>query len=218
MSDWKTFCTNFNNFQDVSKQYPGSCPTNDSLKAKTLTEVSSTLQEIAALKSQLETHDNSWINANLSGLSEALRKDVFNFCCLYDAKLKLHTDNQQVIQDYTTAKGRIESVRDPASQIKDKGTTIPFGRPLRSESVPFLLVFSFIFIILGLALLLQIGNIRLAYSMPLAYEPGFLTILTEQFQQVSTSVLGITVVCSFLVAGGIYYGISKTRPEWLGLK
>jgi hypothetical protein len=218
MSDWKIFCTNFNTYQDTARQYPSSCPTNDSLKQKTFQEVSRNLQEIAALKSQIDTRDSSWLAANLPNLSSTLRQNVFDFCCLYDAKQRLHTDYQQTLSDYTTAKGRIESVRDPASQIQDKGTTVPFGRPLRSDSVPFVLAFSFLFMILGLGLLLQIGNIKLAYSSPPSYGPGLFDILAEQFQQTSLPVFAITIVGSFVAAGGIYYGISKTKPEWLGLK
>jgi hypothetical protein len=218
MSDWKTFCTNFNTYQDTARQYPSSCPTNDSLKQKTFQEVSRNLQEIAALKSQIDTHDSSWLAVNLPTLSTSLRQNVFDFCCLYDAKQRLHTDYQQTLSDYTTAKARVESVRDPASEIQNKGTTVPFGRPLRSDSVPFVLAFSFVFMILGLGLLLQIGNIKLAYSSPASYGPGLFDILAEQFQQTSLPIFAITIVGSFVAAGGIYYGISKTHPEWLGLK
>lgn len=218
MSDWKTFCTEFNTYQDTTASYPGSCPTNDSLKNKSLEEVSETIQAISNLKGKLDSHDSSWITTNLGTLSTSLKQQVFNFCCLYDAKLQLHTEYKQILQDYNTAKARVESIRDPATGIQDKGTTFPFGRPLRSDSVPFVLAFSFIFLIVGLGLALQIGNVKLAYAAPESYGPSIFEILREQFQQTSFLVVAIIVVVSMAVAGGIYYGISKTHPEWLGLK
>lgn len=218
MSDWKTFCQNFNTYQDTNKSYPNSCPTDSTFKNKSVKEIARLVAEIGALKGALENQSDSWREANIGWLSLYLKDRTFQFCCAYEAKLKLNTDYQQILQDYGTAKARIESVRNPAGDLQDKGTTFPFGKPLRSDSVPFLIAFSIVFLIIGLGLLLQVGNIKLAYSAPPSYGPSIIDILYEQFQQTSYVVFLITVLGSFAAAGGIYYAILKTKPEWFGMK
>lgn len=138
-----------------------------------------------------------------------------DFCCAMWARNEYEQRFNEAKQDYDIAKNRIDSVRNPPANLSYYGTLIPFARPLRSDSVPILLGTSLVFLILALGMLLNLGNVQLAYVGPRSYGPGFLTQLVDSFRQTSGIVIGITILASAGVAVGIYYGILKKHPEWL---
>ena len=146
---------------------------------------------------------------------ETLRTSMNDFCCAMWARNEYEQRYKEVQQDYDLAKHRIESVRNPPANLSYFGTLIPLPRPLRSDSIPILLSITLVFIILALGMLLNLGNVQLAYVGPRSYGPGFLSQLGDSFRQTSWMVLGITIVASAGLASGIYYGIQKTHPEWL---
>lgn len=146
---------------------------------------------------------------------QTLRDSMNTFCCAMWARNEYEQRYKDAKQDYDIAKNRIDSVRNPPANLSYLGTLLPFPRPLRSDSVPILLGISLVFLILALGMLLNLGNVQLAYVGPRSYGPGFLTQLADSFRQTSWMVIAITMLLSAGAAGGIYYGIQKTHPEWL---
>jgi hypothetical protein len=146
---------------------------------------------------------------------QTLKQSMNDFCCAMWARNEYEQRYKESKEDYAIAKHRIESVRNPPANLSYFGTLMPFPRPLRSDSVPILLGISLVFLILALGMVLNLGNVQLAYVGSRSYGPGFLTQLEESFRQTSWMVIAITIVVSAGAAGGIYYGIQKTNPEWI---
>ena len=146
---------------------------------------------------------------------QTLTTSMNDFCCAMWARNEYEQRYKEAKQDYDLAKQRIESVRNPPANLSYLGTLIPLPRPLRSDSIPILLGITLVFLILALGMLLNLGNVQLAYVGPRSYGPGFITQLTDSFRQTSWMVIAITIAASAAVAGGIFYGIKKNRPEWL---
>jgi hypothetical protein len=216
MSDWDTICRNFNPLQDTDKLYPSQCDRQAS--TKTTQEILQLVSDISKLKGDLDRGGDSYINTNLSSLSDVVKGKVQSFCCVLNARKTAETQLQQVKEEYAIAQQRVASLRKPEAGVSYFGTRVPFGRPLRTDSVPILLAVTIAFIILSLGMILNLSSIQIAYKTPPGGGPSFFDSLYFSYQQTSWMILAITVVLSAGAAGGIYYGIQKTHPEWLGLK
>jgi hypothetical protein len=216
MSDWATICRNFNSLQDTNKLFPSQCDRQSS--TKTTEEILQLVSEISKLKGDIDRGGDTYINANLGSLSSTIKNNVQSFCCVLQARKTAEQQLQEAKEEYAIAEGRVKSLRKPEADISVFGTRVPFGRPLRTDSVPVLLAVTITFIILSLGILLNLSSIQLAYKAPPGGGPSFFQNLYFSYQQTSWTVLGITAILSAAAAGGIYYGIQKTHPEWLGLK
>ncbi len=217
MSDWDTICRNFNTLQDTNKLFPSQCDRQSSTKSTE--EILRLVSEISNLKGDLDRGGDAYINANLTPLSTTIKDKVQSFCCVLQARKTAEQQLQEAKEEYAIAEGRVKSLRKPEADVSVFGTRVPFGRPLRTDSVPILLAVTITFIILSLGILLNLSSIQLAYKAPPGGGLGlFFQNLYFSYQQTSWMVLGITVILSAAAAGGIYYAIQKTHPEWLGLK
>lgn len=218
MSDWNTFCTKFNTSQDDDKQFPDKCDANQS--NKTTGEILQLISDISTLRGTLEKGGDSFINSQQRDLSRAVREKVYSFCCVMNARKQTEARLTTAKNDYEVAKGRVKSLRNPPADLSYLGTTVPFGRPLRTDSVPILLAISIALIIMSLGMILNLSSIEIAYKIPStpSYFQMILSSLYYSYQQTNWQILAITAILSAGVAGGIYYTIQKTRPEWLGLK
>jgi hypothetical protein len=217
MSDWDTICRNFNPLQDTNKLFPSQCDRQSS--TKTTEEILQLVSDIAKLKGDLDRGGDSYINDNATTLSNTIKNQVQSFCCVMNARKTAEQQLQDAKEEYAVAQGRVKSLRKPEADISSFGTRVPFGRPLRTDSVPFLLAVTITFIILSLGMILNLSSIQIAYKAPPGGGLGlFFQNLYFSYQQTSWMVLGLTVVLSAGAAGGIYYAIQKTHPEWLGLK
>jgi hypothetical protein len=211
MTDWKTKCERFSiDHQEPGMLYPNSCSMGS---AKTVKDLISLSQTVSKLNGKIENMGKDYQATEDD--KRILKQSMKDFCCAMWSRTEFEKRNQEVQEDYIIAKQRVESVRNPPANLSYMGTIVPLGRPLRSDSVPILLITSLVFIILGLGLLLNIGNIQLAYVGPRSYGPGLIEQLRTSFQQTSWAVIGITVLASAGIAGGIFYGIQKTNPELL---
>jgi hypothetical protein len=205
MTDWNTVCTNFSNtFQDSDKSFPGSC-TRDT--AKSVKDTIVLAQRINNLKGKIDRESTSYSASDDD--KNMLKQSMKDFCCAMYTRKELENTYREAQQDYSVAKQRVDSVRNPPAQVSAYGTTIPFGRPLRSDSVPILLGTTLLFIILALGILLNLGNVQLAYVGPRSYGPGVFQQLIDSYRQTSWSVLLITVAASAGVAIGIYYAVQN---------
>lgn len=209
---WEVSCKKFtdDNLQDDNKRYPNSCNMGSAKTVKDLIELS---QTISQLKGKIDYMGNNYSASESDKL--ILKDSMKDFCCAMWARREYQRRYLEAEEDYKIANQRVESVRNPPANLSYMGTIVPLARPLRSDSVPMLLITSLVFLILGLGLLLNIGNVQLAYVGPRSYGPSFFERLSDSFRQTSWAVLGITIVLSAGLAGGIFYAIQKTRPEWL---
>ena len=208
MTDWKTTCETFNQF--TTTQYPNNCTIASARPVKDMMALSQTVNNLAG---KINFQGNTYAT---SPADEQILKDSMNdFCCAMWARNEYEQRFKEVKQDYDIAKNRVDSLRNPPANLSYFGTLMPFPRPLRSDSVPILLGISLVFLILALGMLLNLGNVQLAYVGPRSYGPGFLSQLGDSFRQTSWMVIAITMAVSAAAAGGIYYGIQKTNPEWL---
>jgi hypothetical protein len=215
MTDWNSICQGFNTYQDSDKTFSESCAT---VADKPLSEA---LNDIIQLSGNIKPLNDRIVAAGQSytptGSDKALLKQSMKvFCCIKRKQGELQTKYSEAKQDHDVAKQRVESIRNPPADVSYLGTFVPFGRPLRSDSVPVLLSISLVFLILALGMLLNLGNIQLAYVGARGYGPGIFEQIVMSFRETSWMVLLLTVVGSVGVAAGIYYGIKKTHPEWLG--
>lgn len=217
MSDWDTICRDFNALQDTNKLFPSQC--DRQVSTKSTEEILQIVSDISKLKGDLDRGGDTYINENLAGLSNTVKNQVQSFCCVLNARKTADQQLNDAKEEYEVALGRVKSLRKPEADISFFGTRVPFGRPLRTDSVPILLAITITCIILSLGILLNLSSIELAYKVPSTGGLGlFLQNLYFSYQQTSGMVLAITVILSAGAAGGIYYAIQKTRPEWLGLK
>jgi hypothetical protein len=216
MSDWDTICRNFNSLQDTDKLYPSQCDRQSS--TKTTEEILQLVSDISKLKGDLERGGDTYINANRVALSDGVKNRVQSFCCLMNARKTAEQQLQEAKEEYAIAQARVKSLRKPEADVSSFGTRVPFGRPLRTDSVPILLAVTITFIIVSLGMILNLSSIQIAYKAPPAGGLSFFQNVYFSYQQTSGMVLGLTVLLSAGAAGGIYYAIQKTRPEWLGLK
>ena len=153
------------------------------------------------------------VNARIEDDKTTLRTSMNDFCCAMWARTEYNQRYKDAVTDYDIAKRRVESVRNPPADLSYMGTVLPLPRPLRSDSVPILLITSLVFCILALGMALNLGNIQLAYVGPRSYGPSFFQRLADSYRQTSWAVLIITVLVSAGVTGGIYYGIQKSKSE-----
>lgn len=208
MTDWKSTCESFNPF--TMQQYPNNCSLASATPIKDMMNLS---KRVNSLAGKINNQGSSYVASEED--KQTLRDGMNNFCCAMWARKEYEQRYQDAKRDYDIAKHRVESVRNPPANLSYYGTLLPLPRPLRPDSVPILLGINLVFLILALGMLLNLGNVQLAYVGPQSYGPGFLTQLADSFRQTSWMVIGITVVLSAGVAAGIYYGIQKTKPEWL---
>jgi hypothetical protein len=216
MSDWDTICRNFNSLQDSNKVYPSQCDTQSS--TKTTGEILQLVSDISKRKGDLDRGGDAYINANLPLLSESVKSQVQSFCCVLNARKTAGQQLQTAKEEYTIAQSRVASIRKPEAGLSPFGTRVPFGRPLRTDSVPVLLAVSLTFIIVSLGMILNLSSIQIAYKAAPGGGPSFFDSLYISYQQTTWTLLALTAVLSAGAAGGIYYAIQKTRPEWLGLR
>lgn len=216
MSDWQQFCSNFNRLQDSAKQFPANC--DRSVSVKSTGEILQLVSDISTLKGTLDNGGNTYITNNQAALSISVQEKVFSFCCIMNARKEAEERLATAKEDYAVAQQRIATIRDPPSQISYFGTRVPFGRPLRPDSVPVLLAISIALVIVSLGMILNLSSIQLAYKAPPGGGPSVFDMLYVSYQQTSWMLLAGTVVLSVAAASGIYYGILKTKPEWLGVK
>lgn len=217
----ETFCLSQNQYQEIDKRFPESC--SRTAQSKTLQDVLTQYKKVVSLQSTLAAHPvtntGGWYDISGADVQRTLNEAVHDFCCTYKAKKELQTRLERVQTEYETAKHRADVTRDPAADIYDNGTTVPFGHPLRSSSILFLLIAIALFTILSLALLLDLGNVQILYrSSAIPGSPSIFTRLLESFRQSSWLFILLLVAGSGGIATGIYFAIAKTHPEWLGLK
>ena len=207
----ETFCTNFR------KNYSGLFPSGTSTVCRADQQLKQTSQ-VFTLISDIGSHNSAAqaldSNANTTAPSQTLITDALKFCCTIENKKAIETQLRQAQEDNTVAKARISSVENPAGDISPKGTTFPFGRPLRSDSVPILLAASLAFLILAMGLLLNLNSIEIAYTAPGGF-PNLYQQLIESWNATSWMIIGLTVTASAAVAGGIFYWIYKQHRDWI---
>lgn len=216
MSDWDSFCKSFNPNQDVDKLYPSQCDRQSS--TKTTGEILQLISDISKLKGDLDRGGDAYISGNQSTLSNTVRTNVQSFCCILNARKTAEQQLETAREEYAIAQQRVSSIRKPEAGVSSFGTRVPFGRPLRTDSVPILLAVSIAFIILSLGMILNLSSIQIAYKAPPGGGPTFFDSLYISYQQTTWTILAITAILSAGAAGGIYYAIQKTHPEWLGLR
>jgi hypothetical protein len=199
MADWKSFCANYYKIQtDETPPQPGC--TNG---AKTNVDILNLVKTIGGL--------------NGSSSSSAVDTAINSFCCTMVNKEDLQTKLVTAREEYTVAKLRADNIQNPPSDVSNRGTRFPFGRPLRPEVAPILLLFIFAFMILSFGMLLTLGNVQIVYATSGLGIFGWLEFLKMEFQSMSWGALGITTGLSAAAAIGIFYAIVKTRPQWIGL-
>ncbi len=208
MTDWRSTCDAFNQY--TTQQYPNNCTLASAKPVKDMMTLSRNLNGLAS-KINLMGQNYAATEAD----KQVLKDSMNDFCCARWARNEYEQRYKDAAKDYDIAKNRVESVRNPPANLSYLGTIWPLPRPLRSDSVPVLIGINLVFLILALGMLLNLGNVQLAYVGPRSYGPGFFTQLADSFRQTSWMVIAITVVVSAGLAGGIYYGIQKTHPEWL---
>ena len=212
MGDWKSQCIAFSrDHQPRELKYPDTCGTTG---ARTIQDIMALSKTVNDLNGKIRGIGGSYAAGDTSDDALTLRNSMKEFCCAMNARIDYEDRFNEAKQDYEVAKQRVESLRNPVSQVSYLGTVFPFGRPLRPDSVPVLLSFIFFFIIMSLGLLLSLGNVQLAYMAPMSYGPTYWQQLVDSYRQTTWSVLLITIILSFGIASGIWYGISKTHPEW----
>lgn len=211
MSDWRTFCNQFPN--DADKTFPTTC---DPVTAKrSLKDILDLASNIKIANQQLSTLN--FTDSTQKGNAEAsLKEKVKDFCCAMEMRESANQRLKQSQEDYTVAKARVESIRNPATNVTNYGTTFPLGRPLRPDSVPVLLFFMFFFLLLATGMILNLNHVILIWNRPVSV--SIFQRIYESFAQASWMYNLLLIGGSFALAFGIYYGISKTKPELLGLK
>ena len=205
--DANDFCIKFNKYKDASSQYPASCTPGEA--KKTTAELLTLISSIGSLKKQASVLPSGSLDETTN---TNLKTAVNQFCCTYAAKKQLQADLETATEEYNVANDRANSVEKPTRDVSPYGTYIPFGRPLRTDSAPLLLVFTLIFLIFSIGLLLNIGSIQLSYKSP---GPGpfyyFIQEVITSFQTTSWSVLVPTILVSVGATAGIYYALQKQK-------
>jgi len=203
--------------EDFRRNYVGFFPLGTSVACKADQKLATTSQ-VFTLISDIGSHNSAAqalaSTAATTAPTQTLITDALKFCCTLENKKAIETQLRQAQEDNTVAKARISSVRNPAGDVSPKGTTVPFGRPLRSDSVPILLAASLAFLILAMGLLLNLNSIEIAYTAPGGF-PNLYQQLIESWYATSWMLLGLTVVGSAAAAGGIFYWIFKQHPNWI---
>lgn len=211
MSDWRTFCSQFPN--DLDKTYPTSC--NPATAKSSLKDILDLTSNIKIANQQLNSV--SFSDPTQKGNAEiSLKEKVRDFCCAMEIREQANQRLKQSQEDYNVAKARVESIRNPTTGITRYGTTFPLGRSLRSDSVPVLMFFIFFFLLISVGMILNLNHVILIWNRPIS-----ITIfqrIYESFAQASWAYNLLLIGASFLVAFGIYYGISKINPALLGIK
>lgn len=199
MADWKSFCANYYKIQtDETPPQPGC--TNG---AKTNVDILNLVKTIGALTGYSS--------------SSAVDTAINSFCCTMVNKEDLQAKLVTAREEYTVAKLRADNIQNPPSDVSNRGTRFPFGRPLRPEAAPILLLFTFAFMIVSFGMLLTLQNVQIVYATSGIGPFAWLEILKGEFQVMSWSALGITTGLSAAAAVGVFYAIAKTRPQWVGL-
>jgi len=206
----QTFCTGFNTYRDSTSQYPDSCTAGEAKKTtKDLLTLIARIGSVQKQASVLSTSPSAIVDESAKS---TLIATVNQFCCTYNAKQRLQTELHDATEAHNVAKDRAKSVQKPTRDVSPYGTYVPFGRSLRTDSAPLLLVFSLVFLIFSTGLLLNLGSIQLSYK---SSGPGFFTYFIEQivtsFQMTSGWVLVPTILVSVGATAGIYYAITKQK-------
>jgi len=207
----ETFCADFRT------NYVGLFPSGTTITCKGEQKLTTTSQ-VFTLISDIGSH-NSAAQALLTSAATAtptqtLITDALKFCCTLENKKAIETQLRQAEEDNTVAKARVSSVQNPAGDVSPRGTTFPFGKPLRSDSVPILLATSLAFLILAMGLLLNLNSIEIAYTAPGGF-PNLYEQLIQSWYATSWLLIGLTVVASAAAAGGIFYWVYKQHPNWI---
>ena len=203
--------------EDFRRNYVGFFPSGTTTTCKAEQKLATTSQ-VFTLISDIGSHNSAaqalLTSASTAAPTQTLVTDALKFCCTLENKKAIETQLRQAEEDNTVAKARVSSVQNPAGDVSPKGTTVPFGRPLRSDSVPILLAASLAFLILAMGLLLNLNSIEIAYTAPGGF-PNLYQQLIESWYATSWMLLGLTVVASAAAAGGVFYFVYKQHPNWI---
>jgi len=207
----ETFCADFR------KNYVGLFPSGTSVVCKADQKLATTSQ-VFTLISDIGSHNSAaqalLTSASTAAPTQTLVTDALKFCCTLENKKAIETQLRQAEEDNTVAKARVSSVQNPAGDVSPRGTTFPFGKPLRSDSVPILLATSLAFLILAMGLLLNLNSIEIAYTAPGGF-PNLYEQLIQSWYATSWMLIGLTVVASAAAAGGVFYFVYKQHPNWI---
>ena len=207
----ETFCADFR------KNYVGLFPSGTSVVCKADQKLTTTSQ-VFTLISDIGSHNSAaqalLTSASTAAPTQTLVTDALKFCCTLENKKAIETQLRQAEEDNTVAKARVSSVQNPAGDVSPRGTTFPFGKPLRSDSVPILLATSLAFLILAMGLLLNLNSIEIAYTAPGGF-PNLYEQLIQSWYATSWMLIGLTVVASAAAAGGVFYFVYKQHPNWI---
>jgi hypothetical protein len=207
----ETFCADFRS------NYIGLFPSGTSVVCKADQKLTTTSQ-VFTLISDIGSHNSAaqalLTSASTAAPTQTLVTDALKFCCTLENKKAIETQLRQAEEDNTVAKARVSSVQNPAGDVSPRGTTLPFGKPLRSDSVPILLATSLAFLIMAMGLLLNLNNITISYSSP-GGGPNLYEQLIQSWYATSWMLIGLTTAASAAAAGGVFYWIYKQHPNWI---
>jgi hypothetical protein len=211
MADWKAFCANYYKTYQPGETAPQPGCTNG---VKTNAEILTLAKSIGELTAQVNTTPTG---LQATSVSTVVDNTINSFCCTMMNKQDLQTKLVTAREEYNVAKIRADNIQNPANDVSNRGTRFPFGRPLRPEVAPILLLFTFAFMILSFGMLLTLGNVHIVYATSGLGMFAWVEQLKMEFQSLSWGTVGTTVGLSAAAAIGIFYAIVKTRPQWLGL-
>lgn len=207
MTDWKSQCISFNTYQDDGLRYYNDCKLSTSKKS--VKDILDLAQKVGSLKQK--TQVAGYVASEEDKV--LLKRSMNDFCCAMWAREDLQERHGQAVQDMDVAKRRVEAIQNPPNHLSYFGTVVPFGRPLRPDSVPILLSISIVFLILSLGLLLNLGNIQLGFSGIGGTGPSYFSEVGSYFQETNRTVLILTVLVSMAVGGGIFYAFFRPTPD-----
>lgn len=210
MSDWKAFCANYYKIQPGETAPQPGCTNGVKKNAEILTLATT----IGALPSKITANP---IGIDAASVSTEVDRAINSFCCTMVNKEDLQAKLVSAREEYNVAKIRADNIQNPANDVSNRGTRFPFGRPLRPEVAPILLLFTFAFMILSFGMLLTLGNVHIVYATSGLGMFAWVEQFKMEFQSLSWGTVGTTVGLSAAAAIGIFYAIVKTRPQWLGL-
>lgn len=201
MSDWNTFCTNF---ETASGADISNCATAN---IKDTAGFYGIFPKVA--KDKTDSADSGKLTTAKADIIDRVKE----FCCTLRNKQTLTQSLLKAREDNQVAKARVASQRNPAGQLSDLGTTFPFGRPLRPDSVPLLLASTLILFIMSLGVLLNLNSIEIAYTAPGGFT--FFTSLYDSYMNTSNTMLTLIVAGSAATSAGLFYAVYKYHPDWI---
>jgi len=201
MSDWNTFCTNF---KTVSGADIDNCT---SASIKDTAGFYGIFPQVA--KDKTDSADPTKLEGAMRDITDRMKE----FCCTLNNKQTLINSLRKAREDNQVAKARVASQRNPAGQLSDLGTTFPFGRPLRPDSVPLLLASTLVLFIMSLGVLLNLNSIEIAYTAPGGFT--FFSSLYDSYMNTSNTVMALIIAGSAATSAGLFYAIYKYHPDWI---